>query len=182
MRSLTRIVLASLAIRVLLNLAAFAQGVPAQKVDQIFSLYNKLGSPGCSLGVIRDGDFVYRRAYGLATLELGVPLSLQSVFYMGSVSKQFTAAAIVLAAEQGYVSLDDDVRKYLPELPDYGRPVTLRQMLHQTSEFRYFFDLLWPSGGNPAGITSAADTLKLIARQKGLNNVPGVEWIYSNSN
>src|SRR5271155_2105876 len=182
MRSLTRIVLASLAIRVLLNLAAFAQGVPAQKVDQIFSLYNKLGSPGCSLGVIRDGDFVYRRAYGLATLELGVPLSLQSVFYMGSVSKQFTAAAIVLAAEQGYVSLDDDVRKYLPELPDYGHVITLRQMIHQTSGFRDFFTLLSLSGHDVADFNSPEDIFKIVVRQRGLNNIPGDEWIYSNTN
>jgi CubicO group peptidase (beta-lactamase class C family) len=98
------------------------------------------------------------------------------------VSKQFTAASVVLAAEQGYLSLDDDVRKYLPELPDYGHPVTLRQMLHQTSGLRDFFDLIALSGGSPAEIGSRADILKLIIRQKGLNNVPGAEWIYSNSN
>jgi CubicO group peptidase (beta-lactamase class C family) len=100
---------------------------------------------------------------------------------MGSVSKQFTAASIVLAAEQGYLSLDDGVRKYIPELPDYGRPVTLRQMLHQTSGFRDFFDLIALSGRN-VEIVSPTDILKLITRQKGLNNVPGEEWIYSNSN
>jgi CubicO group peptidase (beta-lactamase class C family) len=167
---------------VLLNVAAFAQNVPAQKVDQIFSLYNKPGSPGCSLGVIRDGDFVYRRAYGLATLELGVPLSTQSVFYMGSVSKQFTAAAIVLAAEQGYLSLDDDVRKYLPELPDYGHVITLRQMIHQTSGFRDFFTLLSLSGHDVADFNSPEDIFKIVVRQRGLNNIPGDEWIYSNTN
>jgi CubicO group peptidase (beta-lactamase class C family) len=86
--------------------------------------------PGCSLGVIRDGHFVYRKAYGSANLELDVPLSPESVFYMDSVSKQFTVAAGVLAAEQGLLSLDDDVRKYVPELPDYGHVITLRQMLH----------------------------------------------------
>ena len=136
------LVLVTLALRMLLSVAAFAQDIPTQKVDQIFSVYDKPGSPGCSLGVIRNGDFVYRKAYGSANLELGVPLSPQSVFYMGSVSKQFTAAAIVLAAEQGYLSLDDDVRKYIPELPDYGHVITLRQMIHQTSGFRDFFTLL----------------------------------------
>ena len=123
-----------------------APDLASQKIDQIFSVYNKPGSPGCSLGVIRDGDFVYRKAYGQASLELGVPLSSQSVFYMGSVSKQFTAASMVLAAEQGYLSLDDDVRKYIPELPDYGHVITLRQMIHQTSGFRDFFTLLSLSG------------------------------------
>jgi CubicO group peptidase (beta-lactamase class C family) len=108
MRSLRRFVLVTLVLRMLLSVAALAQDVPSQKVDQIFSVYDKPGSPGCSLGVIRDDEFVYRKAYGLASLELAVPLSSQSVFYMASVSKQFTAASVVLAAERGYLSLDDD--------------------------------------------------------------------------
>ena len=81
-----RFVLVALALRMLLSVAALAQDVPSQKVDQIFSVYDKPGLPGCSLGVIRDGEFVYRKAYGLASLELAVPLSSQSVFYMASVS------------------------------------------------------------------------------------------------
>jgi CubicO group peptidase (beta-lactamase class C family) len=161
---------------------ALAHDVPTQKVDQIFARYAKPGSPGCSVGVIRDGDFVYRKAYGLANLELGVPLSAQSVFYMGSVSKQFTAASVVLAAEQGYLSLDDDVRKYIPELPDYGRVITVRQMIHQTSGFRDFYTLLDLSGQDPVVFDSPKDIFKIVVRQRGLNNVPGEEWIYSNTN
>jgi len=152
------------------------------KVDQIFSVYDKSGSPGCSLGVIRDGEFVYRKAYGLANLELGVPLSPQSVFYMGSVSKQFTAAAIALAAEQGYLSLDDDVHKYIPELPDYGHVITLRQMIHQTSGLRDFYTLLGLSNHDATDFDSPEDIFRIVVRQKGLNNVPGDEWIYSNTN
>ena len=152
-----------------------------QQVNQLFAPFDKPGSPGCSVGVIRNGSFVHEKSYGYASLELGVPLTTGSVFYMGSVSKQFTAASVVLAAEQGYLSLDDDIHKYLPELPDYGHPVTLRQMLHQTSGFRDLFDLISLSGLDPKEIESA-DILKLIARQKALNNVPGAEWIYSNSN
>ncbi len=136
----------------------------------------------CSVGVIRDGEFVYKRSFGYASLELGVPLTPASVFYMASVSKQFTAASIVLAAEQGHLSLDDDVGKYLPELPNYGRRITLRQMLHQTSGFRDFLDLVFISGRNAEDLASPEEILKLIARQKGLNNVPGAEWVYSNSN
>src|SRR5215469_12510599 len=153
----------------------------AEKVNQLFAPFDKAGSPGCTVGVIHDGSFIYVNSYGYASLELGVPLTTGSVFYMGSVSKQFTAASVVLAAEQGYLSLDDDIHKYLPELPDYGHPVTLRQMLHQTSGFRDLFDLISLSGLDPKEIESA-DILKLIARQKALNNVPGAEWIYSNSN
>ncbi len=166
----------------LVSVTAFAKDVATQKVDQIFSVYDNPRSPGCSLGVIRDGGFVYRKAYGLASLELAVPLSSQSVFYMGSVSKQFTAASIVLAAEQGHLSLDDDVHKYIPELPDYGDVVTLRQMIHQTSGFRDFFTLLSLSGHDVADFNSPEDIFKIVARQRGLNNVPGDEWIYSNTN
>src|ERR1700757_304019 len=162
--------------------ASVASDATTQDVDQLFAAFDRPGSPGCSVGVIHNDRFVYKKSFGYASLELGVPLTPQSVFYVGSVSKQFTAASVVLVAEQGYLSLDDDVRKYLPELPDYGHPVTLRQMVHQTSGFRDFFDLIALSGGNPAEIGSPADILKLIVRQKGLNNVPGAEWNYSNSN
>ena len=162
--------------------AALAADVTAQNVNQLFAAFDKPRSPGCSVGVVRNGSFVYKKSFGYASLELEVPLTPESVFYFGSVSKQFTAASVVLAAEQGNLSLDDNVRKYLPELPDYGHPVTLRQMLHQTSGFRDLFDLISLSGRNAAEISSPTDILKLIARQKGLNNVPGAEWIYSNSN
>ncbi len=154
----------------------------SRQVDRIFADLNRGDSPGCSLGVIRDGGFVYRKSYGAASLELGVPLSSHSVFYAGSISKQFTAASVVLAAEQGYLSLDDDVRKYIPELPNYGHTITLRQMLNQTSGFRDFFDLLYFSGLDASDFNSPAEILKLTTRQKELNNPPGAEWIYSNTN
>lgn len=154
----------------------------AQEVDPIFAAYNQARSPGCSLGVIRDGRFAYRKSYGAASLELGVPLSPQSVFYVGSVSKQFTAASVVLASEQGLLSLDDNVRKYIPELPDYGHAITLRQMLHQTSGLRDLFNLVYFSGHDVSEFNSPSEILKLIERQKGLNNVPGAEWVYSNTN
>ncbi len=177
-----RFVLITLALRMLLSVAALGQDISSQKVDQIFSVYDKPLSPGCSVGVIRDGEFVYRKAFGQASLELAVPLSPQSVFYMGSVSKQFTAAATVLAAEEGYLSLDDDVRKYIPELPDYGHVITLRQMLHQTSGFRDFFSLIYLSGRDVLDFNFPEDILKIVVRQRGLNNIPGDEWIYSNTN
>ena len=161
---------------------AFGADDRSQQVDQLFATFNKPGSPGCSVGAIRDGNFIYKRSFGEANLELNVPLTPASIFYLGSIAKQFTAASIVLAAEQKHLPLDDDVHKYLPELPDYGRPITLRQMLHQTSGFRDFLDLVVISGRNPSDLGSPVDILNLIARQKGLNNVPGEEWVYSNSN
>jgi CubicO group peptidase (beta-lactamase class C family) len=162
--------------------ATVGSDATTQNVDQLFAAFDRPRSPGCAVGVIRNGRFVHKKSFGYASLKLGVPLTPQSVFYVGSVSKQFTAASVALAAEQGYLSRDDDVRKYLPALPDYGHPVTLCQMLHQGSGFPDFFDIVALSGSNSAEIGSPDDILKLVVRQKGLNNVPGAEWNHSNSN
>jgi CubicO group peptidase (beta-lactamase class C family) len=179
--------LAMLLIAVSIATTAFADKDSAdvelqRKVDQIFSAYDNPNSPGCALGVIRDGAFIYKKGYGTASLELGVPLTPQSVFYMGSVSKQFTAASVVLAAEQGLLSLDDDIRKYVPELPSYGKPVTLRQMLHHIAGFRDIFTLLDLAGRNAEDLHPTNELLDLVARQKALNFNPGDEFSYSNSN
>jgi len=172
----------ALAFVFLLSSSAMAAQTDQQAVDQLFAAYEKAGSPGCSLGVVRDGAFVYSRGYGLGSLELSVPLSPSSVFYMASVSKQFTAASIVLAAEQGFLSLDDDIHKYFPELPDYGQPITLREMLHHTSGFRDFLGLVQLSGRNILDVHSTPEMLDLIVRQKALNFSPGTEYLYSNTN
>src|SRR5580692_4561808 len=164
------------------SLAQKDAGDLERKVDQVFAAYDKSDTPGCALGIVRDGEFIYKKAYGTASLELGVPLTPQSVFYMGSVSKQFTAASVVLAAEQGYLSLDDDVRKYVPELPSYGKTITLRQMLHHTSGFRDILGLLLLAGRNFEDIHPTSELLDLLSRQKGLNYVPGDEYLYSNTN
>jgi CubicO group peptidase (beta-lactamase class C family) len=173
---------ALIALALLVETVAFSEDKSRGKIDQIFAAYDEPNSPGCAMGVIRDGTFIYRKGYGMGSLELGAPLSSQSIFYMASVSKQFTAASVVLAAEQGFLTLDDDVRKYIPELPDYGHVIRLRQMLYHTSGFRDFETLMYLSGRDLADVHSKEEMLDLIARQKGLNNVPGDEWIYSNTN
>ena len=165
--------------------ASFAQQDASdlqRKVDQVFAAYDKPDSPGCALGVVRDGEFIYKKGYGTASLELGVPITPQSVFYMGSVSKQFTAASVVLAAEQGFLSLDDDIRKFVPELPSYGKTITLREMLHHTSGFRDVLGLLLLAGRNFEDIHPTAELLDLLSRQKALNYQPGEEFLYSNTN
>jgi len=172
----------TLLLPLIVKLPALEAQVSRQRVDRIFAAYDKPGSPGCALGVIRDGNFIYRKGYGTGNLELGVPLSPQSVLYMASVSKQFTAATVLLAAEKGFLSLDDNVRKHMPELPDYGHPITLRQMLHHTSGFRDFEILLYLAGRDGTSLFTKEEILDLIVRQKGLNNIPGDEWIYSNTN
>jgi CubicO group peptidase (beta-lactamase class C family) len=169
-------------ITLLIQGTALAAGTDQQKVDRLFAAYDKPASPGCALGVIRDGEFIYRKSYGSGSLELGVPLSSTSVFYMASVSKQFTAASIVLAAEQGFLSLDDNIRKYIPELPDYGTPITLRQMLHHMSGLRDYEYLQDLSGQDARDFHSTSEMIELIARQKALNFEPGAEFQYSSSN
>ncbi len=161
---------------------AFAADNPEQRVDRIFSAYQGTGSPGCALGVIRDGNFIYKKGYGAASLELGVPLTPESVFDMGSVSKQFTAASVVLASQKGLLSLDDDVHKYIPELPDYGTPITLRQMLNHTSGLRDIFPLWLLAGHAITDVVPTAELLDLVVHQKGLNFKPGDEYLYTNTN
>jgi CubicO group peptidase (beta-lactamase class C family) len=101
----------------------------SEEVDRIFAAVDKSDAPGCAVAVIGKGEFIHKAGYGMANLELDVPLTPESVFRMASVSKQFTAAAVLLLADQGLVDLDEDIRTYLPELPDYGAEVTVRAML-----------------------------------------------------
>ncbi len=151
------------------------------QVDEIFSEYDHTWTPGCAVGVIRDGSFVLRRGYGMANLEYGIALSPQSVFRIGSTSKQFTAAAIVLLAQEGKLSLDDDVRDHLPELNDFGTPVTIRHLLHHTSGYRDYLTLASVAGMRNDDYYTDDDLLEMLSRQRQLNFMPGDEHLYSNS-
>ncbi|HEX4960060.1 MAG TPA: serine hydrolase domain-containing protein [Thermoanaerobaculia bacterium] len=154
----------------------------AKSVDAVFADYAKPGSPGCSLAVIREGGIVYEKGYGLANVEHSVPIDpRQTVFDIGSTSKQFTAASILLLAQDGKLSLDDDVHKFLPELPDYGTPVTLRHLLHHTSGMRDYINVMGMGGINVEDWTTDDDALAAIVRQKTLDFKPGSEHSYSNS-
>jgi len=150
-------------------------------VDEVFEDLTVPGSPGCALGVYRDGQITYAKGYGLANLEENVPITPKSVFDVGSTSKQFTAASILLLEKQGKLSVNDDVRKYLPELPDYGNKITILQLLNHTSGLRDYLTLMDLAGINVDSVTTDDDALALITRQKALNFVPGSEWLYSNS-
>ena len=153
----------------------------AAATDRVFAHLDKPGSPGCALGVYRDGRIAYARGYGLANLELGVPITPRTVFDIGSTSKQFTAMSILLLARDGKLSLDDPVRKHVPELPDYGRPVTIRHLLHHTSGLRDYIELLSLTGARAEDWTTDDDALAVISRQRALNFDPGSEWLYSNT-
>jgi CubicO group peptidase (beta-lactamase class C family) len=166
----------------LLAAPAAAQTDPAARVDSLFAAWNNPQSPGCAVGVAQNGRTVLSRAYGSANLEYDIPNSPETVFEAGSVSKQFTAAAIVLLARQGKLSLDDDVRRHVPEVPDYGTTITLRHLLNHTSGLRDWGSVVqlagWPRGSR---IHTHAHALDVISRQKSLNFTPGAEYSYSNT-
>jgi CubicO group peptidase (beta-lactamase class C family) len=153
-------------------------------VDAIFADLTASGSPGCALGVYRHGKIVYARGYGLANIEERVPITPQTVFDVGSIAKQFTATTILLLEQQGKLRVADDVRKYIPELPDYsreGQPIIIGQMLHHTSGLRDYLSLFCLTGIQNDSVTTDDDALGIITRQRGLNFAPNTDWKYCNS-
>lgn len=153
----------------------------AASVDAVFGEWDRPGSPGCAVAVSRDGAVAYARGYGLADLEHDAPITPDSVFYAGSVSKQFTAMAAALAIGQGRLGPDEDVRTYVPEVPDYGRPITIRHLLHHTSGLRDVNTLLLLAGRRDDEAFDNEGVLRIVARQRALNFQPGDEHDYSNS-
>lgn len=170
--------------------AAFAQSNPGPSstdtpvstgVDAVFARFDKPDSPGCALAVIRDGQIVYKHGYGMSNLEYGIPISPSSIFHIASISKEFTAMAALMLAQQGKLSLDDDVRKYVPEVPDFGQRITIRHLIHHTSGLRDQWSLLELAGWREDDVITEGDILDLISRQKALNFNPGDEHLYSNT-
>jgi CubicO group peptidase (beta-lactamase class C family) len=153
----------------------------AKQVDAVFADLAKPGSPGCALAVARNAKTIYAKGYGLANIEENVPITPQTVFDIGSTSKQFTAASILLLEKQGKLSVNDDVHKYIPELPDYGKKITILHLLNHTSGLRDYLTLFELAGVNIDNVTTDDDALNLIIRQKSLNFDPGSEWLYSNT-
>lgn len=162
-----------LGIALLLGAPAHAQDAPA-RIDELFGWVTP-GMPGCAVAVSRDGEVVVNRAYGLANLETGEPIGPRTMFDIGSVQKQFSAAAALLLVEEGRLSLSADIREYIPELGDYGHRVTLDHLMTHTSGIRDWLALMNFNRGDE-------DALTLILRQRGLNFAPGERWAYSNSN
>lgn len=163
------------------TVAAAQTAVPDQAVERIFSKWTTT-TPGCAVGVAVGGKPVLLKAYGMADLEHDVPNTPETIFESGSVAKQFTAMAVLLLAKDGKLSLDDPVRKHVPELPDYGVALTIRHMLTHTSGLRDW--------GSVAGIAGAprttreythAHVLDIVSRQRALNFPPGTQWSYSNT-
>lgn len=173
--------------------AARAQAAPVadsipRVLDRLFDRWRGTDGPGCAVGVNWRGHPVFTRVYGMANLETGTPIGPSSRFNVASVSKQFTAMAILLLARDGRLSINDDIRKFLPEIPSYGAPVTIRHLLAHTSGLRDPFDLLYLARGvyltperEELGPLTEADFLDMQSRQKALNSLPGAEYKYSNA-
>ena len=150
-------------------------------VNAIFARYTAAGSPGCAVSVTRDGMALLQRGYGLADIEQNIPITPQSAFYAASVSKQFTAAAIALLVARKQLSLDANVRNFVPELPDYGTPITVRHLVHHTSGLRDYLSLSPMSGAPEDAPLTEGDFLSMISRQRALNFTPGARYSYSNT-
>ena len=169
---------------ILFNYKLNAQTISKDKKEQIDSLFtewDKANSPGCVIGIIKDGEFIYQRGYGIANLDHGIRISSNTTFDIASMSKQFTATAIILLQQQGKLSLDDSVRKYIPELPCYNKIITIRQMLNHTSGLRDYENLLKLSGKEEEQVVTSQDALNIITKQKKLNFNSGEDWDYSNT-
>jgi CubicO group peptidase (beta-lactamase class C family) len=150
-------------------------------VDSIVSHFVGKRSPGCAVGMTRDGALILSRTYGLADVAHAIPIQPDTRFYLASLSKQFTAMSIVLLTQDGTLSLDDPVRKWVPEVPAFGTPITLRELLQHTSGLRDYYTLLAVAGWSSDGELSEKQFLDLVAHQRSLNFKPGTEFLYSNT-
>lgn len=152
------------------------------EVDAVFQGFTKPGSPGCSVAMAVRDSVIYRQGYGLAVIEWGIPNDAATVFELGSVSKQFTAFSILLLEREGKLSLRDDIRQWLPEIPRYGKPITISHLIHHTSGLRDYDPLLVYRGTRYHDVATNGDILDMMARQAGLNFPTGSQWQYSNTN
>ena len=151
------------------------------KVDQLFAEWNRSDSPGAAIAVVKEGETIYKRGYGMANLEYNIPITTTTIFDIASVSKQFAAFAITTLSHNGKLSLDDDIRTYLPDIPDFGNTITIRHLLHHTSGLRDWVQSLVIAGDLMDDVIAFKHILKMARHQKALNFEPGAEFLYSNT-
>ena len=153
----------------------------AERIDNIFRQRISADAPGAAVAVLKDGAVVYKNGFGRAHLEYDIPITASTIFHVASVSKQFTAFAILLLAQDGKLSLDDDIRTHLPEVPDFGKTITIRHLIHHTSGLRDQWELFVMAGGRLDDVITQAHIMKLVQRQRDLNFDPGDEYLYCNT-
>lgn len=152
------------------------------KVDSLFIDWDKQNSPGAAIAIVRGTKILYTKGYGTANIEFDNPITSETVFYIGSIAKQFTAFAVALLEAQGKLSFDDDIRVYLPELHDFGQSITIRHLIHHTSGLRDYFGLLALASQRESDFITQNHIFHIIEKQRELNFSPGKEFLYSNSN
>ena len=150
-------------------------------IDKIFKDYNDINKPGAAVAVVRDGRVVFKKGYGSANMEYDVPVDPSTVFHIASVSKQFTVFAILLLEAEGKLSFDDDIRKHIPEVPDFGTTITLRHLAAHTSGMRDQWDLLSMAGWRMDDVITKDHIMTMVKHQKELNFQPGEEYSYCNT-
>ena len=163
---------------------AFSQSIPpetAKKLDSMFKQWDNKKSPGGLIVILRNDSLIYAKAYGMANLDYGIPITTQTIFEMGSVSKQFTAYAILLLAHGGKLSVDDDIHKYLPWVPGFGKKITISNLLYHTSGIRDYDQLLSIAGTTQEDVITREHVIKVLSKQRTLNFDPGAQYMYSNS-
>lgn len=160
---------------------SFGQLRESPEVDSLFLEWENNQSPGAAIGIIKEGKLIYSKGYGIANLDYGIPITPDSKFYIASTSKQFTAACIALLSLEGKIGLDDNIRDYLPEIPDYGKEITIRHLVHHTSGLRDYLVLMYLAGESFEDYFSIGDGIKKLEKQKALNFSPGEKEQYSNS-
>ena len=157
-----------------------AFGQLENKIDSLFAEYND--SPGFAVGIYSNGEILFKKGYGIANLDYDIKITPETVFDIGSVSKQITAACIVILENEGKLSLDDDIRKYIPEMTEFEEgKITIRNLLHHTSGLRDYLTLMYLSGISADDYFTEEMGLDILTRQKELNFIPGSEFLYSNS-
>jgi CubicO group peptidase (beta-lactamase class C family) len=161
------------------------KGVPdkklAAKIDSLFQRWDNDSSPGAAVSILKDGEIIFKKGYGMANLEYDIPIRPSTIFHIASISKQFTDFCIVLLAQRGQLSLDDDIRKWLPEVPDFGKKITIRNLIWHTSGLRDQWQLLAISGTRLDDVITQDHILKLVKNQKELNFEPGSRYLYCNT-
>ncbi|MBX7126814.1 MAG: beta-lactamase family protein [Cyclobacteriaceae bacterium] len=151
------------------------------RIDSLFRFWNNPNSPGAAVLVMKDGKTVFSKGYGMANLEYGIPITPASIFHIASESKQYTAFCIVLLAQQGKLNLNDDIRKYLPYVPDFGKTITIRHLIYHTSGLRDQWQLLAIGGESLDDVIHQEHVIKLVSKQKELNFAPGERSLYCNT-
>ncbi|MGZ5202114.1 MAG: serine hydrolase domain-containing protein [Telluria sp.] len=178
---LTALLLAQLPGQASPHAQAATQASQQQQVDALFAKWNRPDTPGAAVEVVKDGKVVYRRAFGMADIEQARRITPATTFHVASLTKQFTAFATLLLVQDGKLSLDDDVRKYVPELPDFGHVIRLRHLLNHTSGLRDEWSLLAMAGWRMDDVITNDDVMGLVRRQRALNFAPGTEFAYCNT-